>query len=191
MSKVLFHGSVQGFRGKIGNMIFRQLPDGTTVVTQAPPKKNRRQKKRAKLKRSPRQKAHNSDFRDAVTYAKAHQRHPVYVELAEAAPMKTAYNFALSDWLHAPEIHRIEQRDGCILVEATDNILVAKVRVTIMDEEGKVLEKGEAVRTEGDWWEFASHTQGKTIKAEAWDLPKHVSQFVLERQSTACVSGAN
>ena len=179
MTKVLFHGSIQGFRGKIGNMVFRQLPDGTTVVTQAPHEKTRRQKKRAKLKRSPRQKAHNSNFRDAVNYAKAHQRHPVYVELAQAALMKTAYNFALSDWLHAPEIHRLEQRDGCILVEANDNILVTKVQVTIMDEEGRILEKGEAVRTEGDWWEFPSTAEGKTIKAEAWDLPGHVTQFVL------------
>ena len=84
MTKVIFHGSVQGFRGKIGNMIFRQLPDGTTVVSEAPPKKNSRQKKRAKLKRSPRQKAHNSNFREAVDYAKAYQRNPVYVELQKS-----------------------------------------------------------------------------------------------------------
>jgi hypothetical protein len=178
MPKVFYNGSITSFRGRIGNLIFRQLPDGTTVVSEAPPKKTGRQKKRAKLKRSPRQKAHNSNFREAVSYAKAYQRNPVYVELAEVTPMNTAYNFALSDWMHAPKIHRIEQREGCILVEATDNILVARVRVTVMDEEGKVLEKGEAVRTEGDWWQFDSHTQGKTIKAEAWDLPGHVTQFV-------------
>ena len=37
-------------------------------------------------------------------------------------------------------IHRIEQRRGHIRVEATDNIQVTRVRVTILDEDGKVLE---------------------------------------------------
>jgi hypothetical protein len=32
MSKVLFYRSIQNFRGRIGNLIFRQLPDGTTVL---------------------------------------------------------------------------------------------------------------------------------------------------------------
>lgn len=179
MTKVFYNGSILGFSGRIGNLIFRQLPDGTTVVSEAPPKKTRRQKKRAKEKRSSGQKAHNSRFKEASAYARRSQTQPVYAELADSAPMKTAYNFALSDWWHAPEIHRIEKRDGCILVKATDNVMVAKVRVTVMDEDGKVLGKGEAIRSEGDWWEFTSHIQGKTIKAEAWDLPGHATQFVL------------
>ncbi len=65
MTKVLFHGSIEGFRGRIGNLIFRRLPDGSTVVSEAPPKKNSRQKKRAKLKRNARQKAHNERFQMA------------------------------------------------------------------------------------------------------------------------------
>jgi hypothetical protein len=179
MSKVLFHGSIQGFRGRIGGLIFRQLPDGSTIVTTAPPKKTRKEKKKAKLKRSPRQRAHNDRFEEASAYAKASQSHPVYVELAAVTPMNTAYNFALKDWFHSPEVHRIERREGCIRVKATDNIIVAKVQVTVLDEEGKVLEKGEAVRRKGDWWEFPSTTEGKTIKAEAWDLPGHVTRVVV------------
>src|SRR5919109_470906 len=98
MTKVIFHGSIQGFRGRIGNMIFRQLPDGTTVVTEAPLKKNRRQKERDKLKRSAGQQAHNSRFEQAARYARqAAKIHPIYAELAAVTPMKTAYNFALSD----------------------------------------------------------------------------------------------
>jgi hypothetical protein len=148
-------------------------------VSVAPPKKTRRQKKRDKLKRSPGQRAHNSRFQEASAYASRYQSRPVYAELAENAPMKTAYNFALSDWFHAPEIHRIERREGRILVEATDNVMVTKVRVAVMDADGNVLEKGEAVRSEGDWWEFCSTAEGKSILAEAWDLPKHVTRLVL------------
>src|SRR6266545_5892964 len=179
MSKVLFHGSIQGFRGKIGNMIFRQLPDATTVVTEAPPKKNSRQKKRAKLKRSAGQKAHNERFEEASAYAKRAQTKPIYAELAAAAPMKTAYNFALSDWWHAPKIHQVECRENKILIQATDNVLVTKVRVTVLDEEGKVMEKGEAIRGEGDCWEFTPTAEGKTIQAEAWDLPGHVTRVIV------------
>jgi len=169
MSKVLFHGSIQGFRGRIGNLIFRQMPDGTTVVTQAPPKKSRRQKERDKRKRSAGQQAHNSRFQQASMYA----------ELAAAAPMKTAYNFAIAGWFNPPVIHRIERRDGRILVEANDNVRVTKVQVTVLDDEGQVLEKGEAVRGAGDWWEFASQSEGKRIMAEAWDFPGHVTQLIV------------
>ena len=180
MTKVILNGTIKGLRGKIGNLIYRQLPDGTTVVTEAPPKMNSRQKKRAKLKRSPRQKAHNSRFRDAVDYAKAAQVQPVYAERAAVTPMNTAYSLALSDWFEAPVIHGIEQRDGRILVEASDNILVAKVCVTVFDEAGETLEMGEAVRVEGDRWEFAlHHTGGTTVKAEAWDLPGNVTRVVV------------
>jgi hypothetical protein len=180
MTKVLFHGSIKGFRGRIGNLIFRQLPDGSTVVTQAPPKKNSRQKKRAKLKRSAHQQAHNSRFQEASAYAKqAAKVHAVYADLAAVTPMKTAYNFALSDWWHAPVIHRIQRRKGCIRVEASDNIMVARVRVTILDEQGAVLEKGEATRTKGNWWKFPSHAAGTKIVAEAWDLAKNKAQLTL------------
>ena len=58
--------------------------------------------------------------------------------------------------------------------------MVKKVRVTVLDgPEGNVLETGEAVRGKGDWWVFASKTEGKTIVAEAWDLPGNVTRFVL------------
>ena len=40
-------------------------------------------------------------------------------------------------------------------------------------------EKGDAVRGAGDWWEFISQAEGKTIVAEAWDLPGHVTRLVL------------
>src|SRR5688572_15165815 len=180
MTRVLFHGSIHGFRGRIGNLIFRQMPDGTTVVTQAPPNKSRRQKERDKRKRSAGQQAHNNRFEEATWYARrAAKMHPIYAELVAITPMKTAYNFALSDWFHPPVIQRIERQEGLILVEATDNVGVTKVQVTVLDDEGQVLEKGEAVRGAGDWWEFASQSEGKRIMAEAWDFPGHVTQLIV------------
>jgi hypothetical protein len=128
--------------------------------------------------RIPAQHAQNRRFREAVFYAKAAQVQALYVELAAVTPMKTAYNLALRDWFEPPVIQRIERREGGILVEATDNILVSRVRVSILDGSGQLLEAGEATRGQGDCWEFASRAQGKTIIAEAWDLPGHVTRLV-------------
>ena len=65
------------------------------------------------------------------------------------------------------------QKKGCIRVEATDNIQVVKMVVTILDEENQVVEVGDALRQKGDWWKFATQREGATIRAEAWDLPGH------------------
>jgi hypothetical protein len=181
MPKVLFNGSIQGFSGRLGDLIFRTLPDGTTIVSTAPAKKTRREKKRAKLKRSAAQNAHTSHFQKGVYYAKEAARIlPVYQERAAATPTWTAYNHAMYDWFHPPQIGCLAQEDGYILVEARDDVLVTRVQITIQDNEGRALEAGEAVRREGDWWEFLSPVVGKTVIAEARDLPGNVTKLVLE-----------
>ena len=55
--------------------------------------------------------------------------------------MISAYNMALSDISHPPVIHHI-------LVQASDEVLVAKVNVSVSDEHGRLLEWLEAVRLE-------------------------------------------
>lgn len=173
MAKATFEKWFKGLRGKVGDYIYRLMPDGRTVVSRAPHSDE--------FDFSEGQLNHQNKFRAAAFYARqAAREQPIYAELAAATTMRTAYNFALSDWWHAPVIHRIERRDERILVEATDNVLVAKVQVTILDEQGTPLEKGEATKAEGDWWEFTSNTDGKTLIAEAWDLPNNVTKFVVE-----------
>ena len=181
MTRVILNGTVKALRGKTGNLVFRELPDGTTVMGQGPHKKNSRQKRRANEKRSPAQKAHNNRFQDAAWYASvAAKSELVYQERADATPMWTAYNHALSDWFHAPQIGCLAQEPGYILVEATDDVRVTRVNVTILDGAGCILETGEAVRTEGDWWVFLSPAVGKTVIAEARDLPGNRTKLVLE-----------
>lgn len=170
MTKVSFNGSIKGLSGKMADWIYRQMPDGSTVVSHVPFDQT--------LDFSEKQLAHQEQFREAAFYGRqAAQIHPIYAQLAAGMPMKTAYNIAVSDWWHPPVINRIERREGRILVQACDNVMVAKVQVTILDEEGKVLEKGDALRSDGDWWEFTPQMEGKTILAEAWDLPGNVTRF--------------
>jgi hypothetical protein len=59
--------------------------------------------------------------------------------------------------------------------------MITKVEVMVFDPEraGVGLEQGEAIRGEGDWWEYLPQLAGKTITAAAWDLAGNVTKFVL------------
>ena len=78
---------------------------------------------------------------------------PIYAELAKGT-MKTAYNIALSDWFNPPVIHQITRQNGYILIEASDNVLVSKVLVTILDVDEKIVERGEAVFVKDMKWQY-------------------------------------
>jgi hypothetical protein len=162
MAKVENNIAVRGLSGKVGDLVFQNMPDGITYVRGLPDFSHR--------KFSKGQKAHQSRFQEAVAYAReAAKTKPIYAQLA-AGTIKSAYNFALSDWFNPPVIHQIVRAGGVIRVEASDNVMVTRVQVTIMDEAGKVVEVGEAVPSvNSGWWEFVTSVQGKVL-AEAWDL---------------------
>lgn len=178
MARVSVHQLFDMLRGGIGGLIFRHRPDGMVIVSGKPHYRKGRS--------SAKQKAHRQRFKEASRYARwAQHAHPIYKELeAErgADSWKSAYNFALSDWFEAPVIHAIERRDGCIRVQASDNVRVAGVRVSVLDEAGTVLDAGDAVRCGEDWWEFTTQVQGKVkeretaVIAEAWDLAENVTR---------------
>ncbi len=166
--------------GMLGDLVFRRRPDGKLIVSGKPRYKGKR-----RHKGTPAQRAHRQHVKEVAPFA-SHlaKTHPIYAELAAEDKARgkwmSPYNFALADCLVPPVIHRIERREGCIRVQATDNIGVVRVRVTVRDENGKILEMEDAARAEGDWWEFPSQAEGKTIVAHAWDLPDNVVKLVLE-----------
>lgn len=161
MAKAVRNVVIRGISGNIGELVFRQMPDGSTRISAKPDFSSR--------KFSKGQKNHQGRFREAAAYARqAARTQPIYVQLAKGT-VKSPYNWALSDWFHPPVIHGIERKEGLVRVHATDNVLVAKIVVSILDEEGNVVEKGEGIKGEGDWWEVVCASEGKII-AEAWDL---------------------
>lgn len=130
---------------------------------------------------SERQIQQQSRVGQAAGYAKlAARTEPVYARLAQGTGL-SAYNFAFSDWFHPPVIHQIQllRTDGRIRVQASDNVMVTKVEVTLLDEHGAILEQGEALRAEGDWWEYLPGQMGRTITATAWDLPGNATKAML------------
>ena len=170
MAKVSRNPVIQGISGAVGNLVFRQMPDGSTYVSTKPDFSHR--------KFSEGQKEHQSRFQRAVAYAReAAKSQPIYGELA-AGTIKSAYNFALSDWFNPPVIHCVERRDRLIRVEASDNVMVTRVVVTILDGDGNVIEKGKAAKVDERWWEYAAGIEGK-VAAEAWDLAGNVVREIL------------
>jgi hypothetical protein len=172
MAKVRDNILVRGLSGKLGDQIvFRTLRDGRTIVCAKPDFSNR------KLSRD--QKEHHKRFKAAAAYARVAARtNPIYAQLAEGT-MKNAYNVALGDWFHPPVIRRVERRGRVIRVQASDDVMVAGVQVAILDEQGKVVEKGEALRGESDWWEYVPTAEGKVVVA-ARDLAGNVVRDELE-----------
>ena len=162
MPKVKLNPIIEAMSGTLGKtMVYRQMRDGSIIVSGKPDFSRR--------KFSKDQRAHQSRFQEAARYARwAAKANPIYAELAKGTT-KTAYNVALSDWFNPPVIRNVSQQGGMIRVEAADNVLVSKVRVTILDAEGKVSEQGDAVLIKGLWWEYLTVTAGKVI-VEAWDL---------------------
>jgi hypothetical protein len=169
MAKVTKNVAVQGLSGSIGEIVFRQMPDGSTRVSMKPDFSRR--------KFSQGQKDHQSRFKQAAGYARdAAKMYPIYAELAKGTT-KNAYNWALSDWFNPPVIQRIERRDGVIRVQARDNVMVTKVEVRIVNESGDLLEAGEADQVDSLWWEFPSTAKG-TVEATAWDLAENKTKAV-------------
>ena len=130
---------------------------------------------------TPDEKSRPSPFREQARFAKwAPKEYPIYTQLAAGRPGVTPYDVAVSDCFHPPVIHRILCKGGRILVQASDNVLVKEVKVAVCDERGNILAWGNAVRLEGDWWEFLTRVEGKKITVMAWDLPGNQARLDLE-----------
>src|SRR5512139_2444377 len=137
MAKVNLSRYLKSLRGKVGDFVFRHMPDGSTVVSILSKKKRRS---------SPAQKVYRHEiFPDRIHWAKwAYKHYPIYAELAADLPMVNAYNLAIKDISHPPVIHRVLREDGRIWVNASDEISVASVQVRIHDENGRLVEAGDA-----------------------------------------------
>jgi hypothetical protein len=163
MARVVNNIFVRGLSGQVGGQfVIRRLRDGRTIVCKSPDFSNR------KLSES--QKEHHGRVKEAAAYARAASvTNPLYTQLAEGT-MLNAYNVAVRDWFHAPDIHRLGRYGAAIRIWASDDTRVAGVTVFVMDEDGMILEQGEAVQGRGDWWEYVPSMDGKVV-VEARDLP--------------------
>ena len=95
MAKIKFDPTIMGMSGKLGNVVFRQLANGETVVSARP--------KKSKAKPSQAQNAHRQRFKEAAAYAKSALEDPevcvVYEKMAVGTHL-TPYNIAVTDYLN-------------------------------------------------------------------------------------------
>lgn len=178
MAKVSNNLLVRGLSGNLGNQFtVRSNKNGRTIVSA----KNNFENGRTS---SPAQLAQQQAFREAVAYGQAMKGEEVYVNRANGGP-RSPYNLAVADWFHRPQILEIDMNqwvngDGSIIrVRAQDDVMVTGVQVAIKDENGTLLEEGEAGEAGALWWEYSTaqaYAHNLRVTAAARDLPGHVTE---------------
>lgn len=181
MAKVRSNLVLHGLSGMLGKQIvIRKSKDGY-VLSAAPD--------RSGLVMSAAQKAHQDQFRQAIAYSKGARSQPEYEAAAEARGLST-HNVAVADFLHPPEITKLDVSEyhgdvgQPIVITAIDDVKVKSVGVLISAEDGTFVEKGAAQQstTDATLWTYTTTAKAKTgavkIVADAADLAAHVTEEV-------------
>ena len=179
MAKISGNLIIHGLSGMLGKQIIvRRLKNGDCVIyayTAAPPREA-----------TPAQHAHRTRFREAVRYGKARKHLPVYQAIA-ATRNASAYNVAVSDFMHPPTILSIDLSayHGAagqeLRITAVDDVEVAAVNVLLAEDDGTLIEKGHAVVSAVDpsHWVYTT-----TLDAPSASVRIHVDAVDLAGQAT-------
>jgi hypothetical protein len=168
-----------GLSGKIGDLLVFSRRGGQTVVSKvaertAPP--------------SEKQKEQRKRFQQAVIYAKAATASPEDKAVYESAKTgKTPFNAAVADFLNAPDINGIDlsgyrgQAGDVIKVWASDDFAVKSVKVSIINDDGSLVEEGDALPdVSRQVWTYTAtqnndNLDGDKIVVSASDLPGNIT----------------
>ena len=169
---------LQLVRGTLGKQVTIYERNGQIIMAQ----------KRGPSKKKPTQKQLEARRRMTLAAARAKQMladpglKAYYASLA--GPGQNAYNLAIRDAYHAPEIQDIRVEAKEVVVTARNKFRLAEVKVQMVDARGVIKESGQAVlsRTGVDWYYKAAArpASGKVI-AVAVGLPgqKMVKELLL------------
>lgn len=171
--KVKLNPAIEGMSGQLGDLVFREVR-GKTVVSRKPvvtaePTEN--------------QTAHRERFKLAAAYGRSVMADNIarllYESIAQSRGVPI-FAVTIADYLNAPIIHNIDLSGysrtvgNVIAVQATDDIEVVNVHVSIQDDQGNTLEAGNAVNESGRWLYTAQQTLSAdtlSVKAIATDRP--------------------
>ena len=185
MAKVRNNIVIKGLSGSLGDqLVLKQDKAGRTIVSVKPDFDPNHEFSAA-------QKEVQEHFREATAYAKTAKTNEVYVAKADGAA-HSAYNVAVADWFHAPEVLELDasawdgQAEQVIRIKAMDDVQVTAVSVVITTAADVVVEQGQAIQADGLWWEYTTSAdftapgQPKVI-VTARDLPGHIDEFQWSR----------
>ncbi|MDR0602893.1 MAG: hypothetical protein LBG80_01150 [Bacteroidales bacterium] len=154
-----------GVSGKIGDILIFSQRNGKTIISRVP------RIKRVRL--SKKQKEHQKRFQKATIFAKTiihTEEGQVYIKAAKEKTGLTAYNIAIADFMHAPEIKSINisaykgKIGNKIRIKAIDDFAVKSVHVRINNAEGSIIEEGNAVKSAKDSWIYTAVKNNTTLK---------------------------
>lgn len=170
-----------GLRGQVGGLFVFKTVNGKTIVAASPRKSNQEP--------SPKQIKQQELFQEAVIYGKTVMVTPELRALYETSvPAGGAvYQVALADFLNAPKIKGIDvskyvgDPGNTISIRVTDDFIVKNVAVTIVNEDGSLVEHGEAIKQANgvDWLFTATEKNdaltGDKIVVRAGDIPGNIT----------------
>lgn len=140
----------KGLNGKLGiTLVFRQR-GGKTIAAVAPAK--------SKRELTEARKDHQQKFRAATQYAKTAIQDNSVKALYEQGVKdgQNAYNVAMADYMNLPSSTELGlnaytgAKGQPVVIKATDDYMVAEVQVSIYDQNGALLEQGDAQLAEND-----------------------------------------
>ena len=164
---------LSGFHGRLDDLIVIKQRNGKPVMCFYP--------KGKKVKWTENQKKHRIEFQFAIRYARLAIKDPVKLAFYEAREHDgiNAYNLAISDYMHKPEIISIDIRKarGCdqylIRVRAMDDFIVTQVRINLIDLTGNFKQVAPTQFRHTDLWIYRISCQKLStlhaVKAFAYD----------------------
>ena len=166
--------------GIFGESVSVRKVNGRIIITNRP--------KRKRGKPTEKVLAQQRTFREATSYAKTAIANPeVHALFATGRKGKheSSYTVARRDFMNAPEVHSIDatgyhgMMDDLIIVNATDDFKVTRVKIVITDVNGVITEEGDATDdsvTRFNQWKYKvvstnPSITGTKITAVAYDRP--------------------
>ena len=169
-----------GLSGKIGDLLVFRQKDGKTIVSKTPERSEDWSEKQIAQRRR---------FKTGVIYAKgatvAPETQDIYTAVA-AKKKKAPYHVAVADFLNVPEIENVDLSKytgtpgDIIKVTASDDVMVKSVHISISNDDGSLVEEGDAVAdASGYIWTYTAvqendNLDGDKIVVSVSDLPGNV-----------------
>ena len=178
MAKVRRNVLLEGLAGMLAEqLVFKQDKAGRTIVSIRPRFDEDREFTASQL-------AQQERFQEATAYAKdAILTETVYTEKAEGTA-KNAYNVAVADWFHPPEVDEIDltgytgEVGEVIRAKVADDVQVEAVSVVITTDADVLVEQGQMIHEQGLRYTYTTTADcpagpARVIVAGT-DLPGHV-----------------
>jgi len=172
-----------GLRGMVGELFVFKTVNGKTIVA-APPRKSHHEPTEKQLKQQ-------EIFQEAVIYGKTVLVTPELRAIYETAipEGRPVYQVTLADFLNAPKIKEVDVSNyvgdpgNTIKMHVTDDFMVKSVEVSITNEDGTLVEQGEAIKQSNglDWLYTATvkndSPTGDKIVVRASDIPGNITTW--------------